>query len=52
MKIQAKFAMFVAVSSLLFLSLPVLARSANSPQDHSPQDQGATQTQSGQKSEK
>lgn len=41
MKIKAKFAMFVALCILLFLSLPVLARPANSPQD-----QGTTQTQS------
>src|ERR1700686_3527379 len=41
MKIKAEFAMFVALCILLFLSLPVLARPANSPQD-----QGTTQTQS------
>jgi hypothetical protein len=43
MKIKARFAMFVATCTLLllFLSLPGLARSANSPQD-----QGTTQTQS------
>jgi hypothetical protein len=46
MKIKAKFEMFVAACtlSLLFLSPPVLARPANSPQD-----QGTTQTQSVQK---
>ena len=41
MKIKVKFAMFVAACILLFLSLPALARPANSPQD-----QGTTQTQS------
>jgi hypothetical protein len=41
MKIKAEFAMFVALCILLFLSLPVFARPANSPQD-----QGTTQTQS------
>jgi hypothetical protein len=46
MKIRAKFAMFVAAGTLLFLSLPALARPANSPQD-----QRTTQTQSGQKGE-
>ncbi len=46
MKIKAKFATFVAACALLFLSLPVLARPANSPQD-----QGTTQTQSGPKGE-
>jgi hypothetical protein len=41
-KLKAKFAMFVAECTLLFfLSLPALARPANSPQD-----QGSTQTQS------
>src|SRR5260370_37908838 len=44
MKIKAKFAMFVTACTLLFLSLPALARPVNSPQD-----QGATQTQSVQK---
>lgn len=45
MKIQPKFATFVATSTLLlFLSLPALARPANSPQD-----QGTTQTQSRQR---
>ena len=44
MKVKAKFAMLVALCTLLFLSLPVLARPANSPQD-----QGITQTQSEQK---
>ena len=44
MKVKAKFAMLVASCTLLFLSLPVLARPANSPQD-----QGTTQTQSVQK---
>src|SRR6266436_1623622 len=33
MKIKVKFAMFVAACILLFLSLPALARPANSPQD-------------------
>jgi len=53
MKIQAKFAMFVAACTWLLLSLPAFARPANSPRDHSPQDQGTTQAQSGhgQKSE-
>jgi hypothetical protein len=44
MKIKAKFATFVAACALLFLSLPALARPANSPQD-----QGTSQTQSAQK---
>ncbi len=44
MKVKAKFAMLVASCTLLFLSPPVLARPANSPQD-----QGTTQTQSVQK---
>jgi hypothetical protein len=44
MKIKAKFEMFVAVGTLLFLSLPVVARSANSPHD-----QATEQTQSAQK---
>ena len=44
MKIKAKFEMFVAACTLLFLTLPVLAPPANSPQD-----QGTTQTQSVQK---
>jgi|ERR1700674_1552700 len=44
MKIKAKFEMFVAVGTLLFLSLPTLARPANSPQD-----QETAQTQSAQK---
>jgi hypothetical protein len=44
MKFKAKFPMFVAACTLLFLSLPALARPANSPQD-----QGTTQTQSVQK---
>ena len=46
MKTKAKFSMFVAASTLLCMSLPVLARPANSPQD-----QGTTQTQSAQKGE-
>jgi hypothetical protein len=44
MKTKAKLAMFVAACILSFLSLPVLARPANSPQD-----QETTQTQSAQK---
>ena len=44
MKSKAKFAIFVAPYTLLFLSLPALARPANSPQD-----QGTTQAQSAQK---
>jgi hypothetical protein len=46
MKIKAKFAMFVTTCTLLLLllTLPELARPANSPQD-----QGTTQTQSVQK---
>src|SRR5260370_7654641 len=44
MKIKGKFAMFVAACTLLFLSLPVLARPANSPQD-----QETTQAHSAQK---
>src|SRR5260370_36846641 len=40
MRIKAKFAIFVAACTLLFLSLPALARPANSPQD-----QGTTETQ-------
>jgi hypothetical protein len=47
MKIKAKFGMFVAAGTLLFLSLPALARPANSPQT-----EGTTQTQSVQKGEK
>ena len=49
MKIKAKFAMFVVACtlSLLLLSLPVLARTANSPQD-----QRTAQTQSVPKGEK
>jgi hypothetical protein len=47
MKFKAKFPMFVAACNLLFLSLPALARPANSPQD-----QGTTQVQSVQKDEK
>ena len=48
MKIKAEFAMFVAACTLvlLFLSLPALARPANSPQD-----QGTSQTQSVEKVE-
>jgi hypothetical protein len=46
MKVSAKFAMFVAACNLFFLSLPALARAANSPQD-----QGTTQTQSVQNGE-
>ena len=46
MKIKAKFAMFVAACALLLLSLPALARAANSPQD-----EGTTQTQSVKKGE-
>jgi hypothetical protein len=46
MKIKAKFAMFVAACALLLLSLPALARPANSPQD-----EGTTQTQSVKKGE-
>jgi hypothetical protein len=46
MKTKAKFSLFVAASTLLCLSLPVLARPANLPQD-----QGTTQTQSTQKGE-
>src|SRR6202140_4825873 len=44
MKTKAKLPMFVAACILLFLSLPALARPANSPQD-----QGTMQTQSAQK---
>jgi hypothetical protein len=44
MKIKGKFATFVAAYALLFLSLPALARPANSPQD-----QATEQTQSVQK---
>src|SRR4029077_17593690 len=44
MKIKAKFEMFVAAGTLLFLSLPVLAHPANSPQD-----QEIVQAQSAQK---
>jgi hypothetical protein len=47
MKFKAKFPMFVAACNLLFLSLPALARPANSPQD-----QASPQTQSVQKDEK
>jgi len=41
MKTKTKFAMFIAACSLLFLSLSVAVRAANSPQD-----QGSTQTES------
>ena len=47
MKIGAKFAMFVAACNLLLLSVPALARPANSPQD-----QGTTQTQLAKKDKK
>src|SRR6266478_3020809 len=47
MRIKGKFAMFVAACTLLFLSLPALARPANSPQD-----QGTTETQPVKKGEK
>jgi hypothetical protein len=54
MKIKSKFAMFVTVCSLLFLSLSVAARAANSPEypeKDQGKDQGSTQTQSEQKVE-
>ena len=44
MKVKAKFAILGAAYTLSFLSLPALARPANSPQD-----QGTMQTQSAQK---
>ncbi len=47
MNIKAKFVMFVPACTLLFLSLPALARPANSPRD-----QGTTRTQSVEKGEK
>ena len=47
MKFKAKFPMFVAACTLLFLSLPALARPQNSPQD-----QGTTQTQLAKKDKK
>jgi hypothetical protein len=47
MKTKAKFSMFVAACTLLFLSLPVLGGPANSAQT-----EGTTQTQAVQKGEK
>ena len=51
MKIKTKFAMFVAACSLLFFTLSVAARAANSPQDQG-NVQGSTQTESVEKGAK